>query len=139
MAFRVSQGGDDDLSENHDINVTPMIDVMLVLLIVFMVAAPLATVDVPVSLPSASGQASTRPAKPVVVTLRPDLSMAVGGQTVDAAQLGGALDQLTEADMARPVYLLADRTIAYGEVMKVMNAIRGTGHQSISLVALEAR
>ena len=72
------RGGDDDLVEAHEINVTPFIDVMLVLLIIFMVAAPLATVDLGVDLPASAIEPSPRPDKPVFVTVKPDLSVAVG-------------------------------------------------------------
>ncbi len=139
MAFSMKKsGGDDDLAETHEINVTPMIDVMLVLLIIFMVAAPLATVDVPVNLPSANAQPQARPEKPLVVTLRPDLTMAVAGGSPDAAGLVAALDSETEGDKTRPIFLLADKTVQYGEVMRVMNLVRGGGYEKISLVALEA-
>ena len=69
---------EEDLVEQHEINVTPFIDVMLVLLIIFMVAAPLATVDIGVDLPASSAQMQPRPDKPVFVTVKTDMSIAVG-------------------------------------------------------------
>ena len=77
LGIRLAQA-DDDLVEAHEINVTPFIDVMLVLLIIFMVAAPLATVDIGVDLPASAVATQPRPDKPVFVTVKPDLSIAVG-------------------------------------------------------------
>ncbi len=131
-------GEDDDLAESHDINVTPMIDVMLVLLIIFMVAAPLATVDVPVNLPQANAQAQPRPDKPTILTLRRDLSLALGGKSFVSGQIPAALDQETDGNKDRPIFLLADKTVEYGEVMRIMNLVRDAGYGKISLVALEA-
>ena len=130
---------EDDISETHEINVTPFIDVMLVLLIIFMVAAPLATVDVPVNLPSANAAPQGRPDRPFVLTLRPDLSLVISGDTVLDAQLQQALDAGTNGNKGQPVFLLADKTIQYGEVMRVMNLVRNAGYAKISLVALDAR
>ena len=86
----------------HGINVTPFIDVMLVLLIIFMVAAPLATVDIAVDLPSSNAEQQQKPDKPVYLTLKPDLTLAIGDDSV-------ARDQLASALEPRPA---ATRTIA---------------------------
>src|SRR3978361_217228 len=95
MGASIAYGGfddDEEFAEAHEINVTPFIDVILVLLIIFMVAAPLATVDVKVDLPPSNAVALPRPDKPVFLTLRADLSLLVGETQVDRDQLKAALD-----------------------------------------------
>jgi biopolymer transport protein ExbD len=138
MAGGVRESFDgDDLQENHEINVTPFIDVMLVLLIIFMVAAPLATVDVNVDLPASTAAASPRPDKPIYVTVKEDLSLSLGNDTVARPALGAALDGITAGDKQQRIFLRADRAVDYGELMDVMNALRGAGYLKIALVGLE--
>ena len=130
--------GDDALAELHEINVTPFIDVMLVLLIIFMIAAPLATVDLGVDLPAASAQASPRPDKQLVVTLKSDLSVLVDEKTVARPELAAALDTASGGDKQQRVYLRADKAVPYGDLMGLMNALRGAGYLHVALVGLEA-
>ncbi|MDO8696845.1 MAG: TonB system transport protein ExbD [Pseudomonas sp.] len=137
MALHLSEGGD-DLQENHEINVTPFIDVMLVLLIIFMVAAPLATVDIKVDLPAASATPQPRPDKPLYLTVKDDHSLFIGEQLTAREQLGQALDQQTQANKDTTIFFRADKNVAYEELMEVMNALRGAGYLKIGLVGLEA-
>ena len=127
-------GGIDELSE---INVTPFIDVMLVLLIIFMVAAPLSTVDIAVDLPVSNAQPQPRPDKPVFLTVKQDLTLALGNDDVPRNTLQATLDQQTSNDREQRVFLRADGTVAYNELMKVMNLLRETGYLKIALVGLE--
>jgi biopolymer transport protein ExbD len=137
MAGGIRDNGDDDLVESHEINVTPFIDVMLVLLIIFMVAAPLSTVDVPVDLPVASTKQQPRPDKPLFVTVKADLSLALGNDPVANGALAGALDMATKSDRQQRVFLRADKTVPYGELMRVMNLLRAGGYLKVALVGLE--
>ena len=138
MAGRFNTGSDDDLPENHEINVTPFIDVMLVLLIIFMVAAPLATVDINVDLPASSATPQPRPDEPLYVTISQDLSVSVGNEPVVAADLETTLDRITEADKETRIFLRADKSVAYGDLMEVMNQLRKAGYLKIGLVGLES-
>ena len=138
MAIRLDHGAD-ELNEVHDINVTPFIDVMLVLLIIFMVAAPLATVDVPVDLPASSAQPQPRPNKPVYLTIRADLSLTIGDQAIAGKSLAGAIDAATGGDKDERIFLRVDRSVPYGAVMQVMNDLRAANYLKVALVGLEAR
>jgi TonB system transport protein ExbD (group 1) len=137
VGFQLQQASTDDLQQVHEINVTPFIDVILVLLIIFMIAAPLATVDVPVDLPAATVKRQPRPDKPTFVTMKADRSLAVGDTPVPRDQLAGALARATESDRNRRIFVRADKMIPYGEVMAFMNDLRAAGFVKIALVALE--
>lgn len=137
MAIRTARDDDDALEEQHAINVTPLIDVMLVLLIVFMVAAPLATVDVPVELPASTAEASARERDPIYLTLGADLSLRLDDDPVAAQALQPALDRRSGGDRERRVFLRADRTVAYAELMRTMDALRAAGYLKVALVAVE--
>ena len=108
MAGGIRENHGDDLAENHEINVTPFIDVMLVLLIIFMVAAPLATVDVNVDLPVSNATPAQRPDQPVYVTVKPDLTLALGNTDVAPGGLGAALAAATENNRETRIFLRAD-------------------------------
>jgi biopolymer transport protein ExbD len=127
----------DGLEEVHEINVVPFIDIMLVLLVIFMVAAPLATVDVPVELPASTAEPQQRPEAPLYVTLREDLSLAVGEEPVARQGLAAALDAVTAADRETRVFLRADRTVEYGALMALMNDLRAAGYLRIALVGID--
>ena len=138
MAIRLNHSAD-ELDEVHDINVTPFIDVILVLLIIFMVAAPLATVDVPVDLPASSAKQQPRPSKPIYLTIKADLSLAIGDQPIAANSLAAALDAATGSNRDERIFLRADRAVPYGAVMQVMNDLRAADYLKVALVGLETR
>ena len=138
MSAKLSTGDADDLAETHEINVTPFIDVILVLLIIFMVAAPLSTVDVNVDLPASTAAPAPRPDKPVFVTLKADRTVALGEDPVPDGTLGAALGRVTDGDRAKRLFVRADKTVSYGDVMELMNALRADGYLKIGLVGLDA-
>jgi biopolymer transport protein ExbD len=136
MSVRLDHG-EDSLDNIHEINVTPFIDVMLVLLIIFMVAAPLATVDVAVNLPTAPAQAQPRPPMPIYLSVKADLSLWIADQPIARADLGAALAAAASGDREARVFLRADKSVPYGELMEVMSLLRGAGFLKIALVGLE--
>jgi biopolymer transport protein ExbD len=138
MAIRLDHGTD-ELTEVHDINVTPFIDVMLVLLIIFMVAAPLATVDVPVDLPSSTAQPQQRPPKPVYISIKADGSIAIGDNPVPRDSFASALIAATQGDKDQRLFVRGDKAVPYGDVMQVMNALRDAGYLKVALVGMESR
>ncbi len=137
MAVTLKDAQDGDLAEVSDINVTPFIDVILVLLIIFMVAAPLSTVDVAVDLPVSNALPQPRPDKPVFLSVKGDLSLALGEDTIPREALQATLDQRTGSDRDQRIFLRADQAVSYGELMKVMNLLRDVGYLKIALVGLE--
>jgi biopolymer transport protein ExbD len=128
---------DSDFAETHDINVTPFIDVILVLLIIFMVAAPLSTIDLPVDLPTSSATPQKKPDKPTYVSIKPDLTLAIGEEAVKRADLVHSLDGLADMSKDKYVFLRADRSVPYGELMGVMEILRSGGYSRVKLVTLE--
>ena len=136
MSVRLDHG-EVDLIEVHEINVTPFIDVILVLLIIFMIAAPLATVDVAVDLSTSNAQRQSRPDKPVFLTVKSNLTLTIGDEPVARDSLGSTLDAATSGDKTQRVFLRADKTVSYGDLMQVMNALRAAGYLKLALVGLE--
>lgn len=137
MAVSPKEPQDGDLGEVAEINVTPFIDVILVLLIIFMVAAPLSTVDIAVDLPVSNAQPQPRPDTPVFLTLKGDLSLALGSDAVPRDALRAALDHRTGGDREQRIFLRADGAVSYRELMEVMNQLRQAGYLKIALVGLE--
>lgn len=137
MSVRLDHG-DETLSEIHEINVTPFIDVILVLLIIFMIAAPLATVDISVDLPAVNAEPSQRPDQALFLTLKADLKLAIDNALVSREALAATLDRVTAGDKQQRVFLRADKSVPYGELMALMNELRGAGYLHVALVGLEA-
>lgn len=137
MAGGIREQSGDDLVESHEINVTPFIDVMLVLMIIFMVAAPLATVDVNVDLPASSAAPAKRPDEPIYLTLKQDLSLSLGNDVISREALPAALERVAKGDKDARIFLRADKSVGYGDFMTVMNLLRDAGYLKIALVGLE--
>jgi biopolymer transport protein ExbD len=128
---------EDEFEEVHEINVMPFIDVMLVLLIIFMVAAPLSTVDLPVDLPTSTATPQKKPDKPIYVTIKADLAVAIGETSVRRVALVKTLDTMPDGGNDHRLFLRADRAVPYGELMNLLEILRGGGYVKVALVALE--
>ncbi|MBA0168603.1 TonB system transport protein ExbD [Pectobacterium sp. CFBP8739] len=136
MAMHLKEDVSDD-GEMHDINVTPFIDVMLVLLIIFMVAAPLATVDIRVDLPASSAAPQPRPEKPLYLTVKADKQMFLGEEVVSEQSLAQVLDVKTSANKETTIFFQADKSVDYETIMSVMDSLRKAGYLKVGLVGAE--
>jgi biopolymer transport protein ExbD len=135
MGARFNAG--DDLTETHEINVTPFIDVILVLLIIFMITAPLSTVDMAVNLPTSNAEPQTPPEKPITLTLKADRSLLLENDPLPRDAMAAALDRAANSDKERRIFLRADKSVAYGDLMGLMNDLRTAGYLKIGLVGIE--
>ncbi len=119
-----------------EINVTPMVDVMLVLLIIFMVAAPLLTAGVPIDLPDSKAKAiSDEDNKPLEVSIAKDGRIFVGETEVTEDRIVTILTSMTEDNPDRRIYIRGDKGIDYGKVMKVLGTINGAGFNKVALIS----
>jgi len=127
----------DSNGEMHEINVTPFIDVMLVLLIIFMVAAPLATVDVRVNLPASTSAPQPRPEKPVYLSIKADKQLYIGNDAVTPETLLASLENQTHGDKETTIFFQADKSVDYETLMRVMDKLRQAGYLKIGLMGME--
>ncbi len=133
---RGRRGGGGGYRPMADINVTPMVDVMLVLLIVFMVAAPLLTAGVQVDLPNSDAKPiSSEDNKPIEVTVAKDDKLYVGETEVPRARLIALLQAMTEGQDDRRIYIRGDKGLEYGKVMEILGAINGAGFSKVALIS----
>lgn len=137
--MRRIQHADENPHEASEINVTPFIDVMLVLLVIFMVTAPLTTVNVPVDLPSSTEKPAPRPENPVFLTVKADHALALGEDNVSAENLPQALETATKGNKDERIFLRADKTVDYGTLMSVMDKLRSAGYLKVALVNLQGQ
>jgi len=138
MAAKLSGGGGGKyaIEQNSEINVTPFVDIMLVLLIIFMVAAPLATVSVEVKLPTAVAPPQTTPPKPFYISIQTAGEVYIGDDQVDINSLGAELKHQIgdKAPSDERIFIRADQQTRYGDFMQVMNQLQDYGFYSVALV-----
>lgn len=137
MGAKLSSGGGSKLhiEQNAEINVTPFVDVMLVLLIIFMVAAPLATVSIEVNEPKETVKPQQNPPKPIYISLKKDTSLYIGDDPTDLDSLGDDLKKRIgqrDPDQER-IYIRCDKKTRYAEFMKLMNKLQDNGFYSVAL------
>lgn len=118
-----------------DINVTPLVDVMLVLLIIFMVAAPLMTVGVPVQLPKTAAAKVSQPKQPVVVTIDENGQPFLDKEPLSPQTMVSRLKELAGQDPSQVVLVRGDRAVPYGRVMEIMGQVNAAGFSKVSLIA----
>ena len=129
------EAGEDSFQPLAQINVTPMVDVMLVLLVIFMVTAPLLTVGVPLDLPKTKASAITEPKPPVILSLNRAGEVFIGDERIDPSTLEGRLTGLAAEDPTRIVYVRGDQTISYAQLMDALGMVNRAGFAKVSLVA----
>ena len=133
MAFNLKKSSSrEPMSE---INVTPFVDVMLVLLIVFMVTAPLLTVGIPVDLPKVKANALTDQKDPIEITVKLDGNVYLGESVIEVETLVPKLNAITNQNTEARIYVRGDRVVPYGRVMEIMSIINSAGYIKVALVA----
>jgi biopolymer transport protein ExbD len=137
MAANLRSGGREDHAQIAEINVTPFIDIMLVLLIIFMVAAPISTVDTPVDLPVSTAAPQPRPDKPVFFTIKADKTLWIGEEQVTPETMDSKLAVATQLNREQRIFLRADKAVPYGDLMEGMNQLRRLGYLRLAFVGLE--
>ena len=136
MAFKLGDDRD-EMDEINEINITPFIDVMLVLLIIFMIAAPLATVTVPLDLPVSTAQAQPERKDPIFLSLQSDLQLSLGDRSIDRSLIGPELERASRGDKQARILLRADKSVNYGDLMGLMDDMRRAGYLKVGLVTEE--
>ena len=131
MAFKLNRSSKEPMSE---INVTPFVDVMLVLLIVFMVTAPLLTVGIPVDLPKVKASALTDKKDPIEITVNLEGEVYIGESLVEVDNLIPRINAITEQNTEARIYIRGDRVVAYGRVMEIMSIINSAGYIKVALI-----
>jgi len=122
--------------QNAEMNITPFVDVMLVLLIIFMVAAPIATVSVPVDLPPANPRsAPPPPVKPVYISIQKDGALSIGEDRTDLDSFVAIVQRRTNGDLQQRIFLRCDEAALYGKLMAVMNRLQSAGYTKVGLLA----
>jgi biopolymer transport protein ExbD len=129
------EAGEDRYQPLAEINVTPMVDVMLVLLVIFMVTAPLLTVGVPLDLPKTAAAAITDPKPPVILSLTRVGEVYIGDERIEPGDLAGRLSGLAAEDPTRIVYVRGDQTISYTQLMEALGLVNRAGFSKVTLVA----
>src|SRR5262245_30808243 len=139
IAVNLGQSNDDDEVGGYkpmaEINITPMVDVMLVLLIIFMVAAPLMVAGVPVELPKTSAARVGQSKKPMVVTLTSDGRLQLRDEFVDRSRLVSRLQEVRAGEGDSVVYVRGDKKAVYGEVMEILGLVGQSGYSRVSLLS----
>ena len=142
MAFTLppsGEAGEDRYAPLAEINVTPMVDVMLVLLVIFMITAPLLSVGVPLDLPKSRAAQLNEPKKPVIISLNREGEVFIGDERIGAEDIEGRLTALAGEDPSRIVYVRSDRTNTYERLMDMLGIVNHAGFSKVSLIAQAAR
>jgi biopolymer transport protein ExbD len=141
LAFTLPPSGEagDRYAPLAEINVTPMVDVMLVLLVIFMITAPLLSVGVPLDLPKSRAAQLSEPKKPVIVSINREGEAFIGDERIGTEELEGRLTALAAEDPSRIVYVRSDRTNTYERLMDMLGLVNHAGFSKVSLIAEAAR
>ena len=142
MAFTLppsGEAGEDRYAPLAEIYVTPLVDVMLVLLVIFMITAPLLSVGVPLDLPKSRAAQLSEPKKPVIVSINREGEAFIGDERIGTEELEGRLTALAAEDPSRIVYVRSDRTNTYERLMDMLGLVNHAGFSKVSLIAEAAR